>query len=85
MLSKLYDLSQLRRIADRHWDAYDAAAHDVTDPYLVSAVCQLQQGKSVSAVADYIVGIEIDCLGVDTGNGIRERAVELVRALKALV
>jgi hypothetical protein len=79
------NLSRLRSIAERHWDAYDPSAASVTDPYLVSAVRQLEQGKCVTAVADYIVDAEIDCLGIDTGNGIRERAAELVRALKTQV
>jgi hypothetical protein len=79
------NLHRMRRIAERHWDAYGPAAQGVTDPYLVSAVRQLEHGKTVTAVADYIVCVEIDCLGLDTGNGIRERAMELVRALKALI
>jgi hypothetical protein len=79
------NLSRLRGIAERYWDAYDPSAASVTDPYLVSAVRQLEQGKCVMAVADYIVHAEIDCLEMDTGNGIRERAIELVRALAAQV
>jgi hypothetical protein len=75
-------IRQLRTVAQHYWDAYDPSAADAADPYLVAAARRLQKGDSISSVADYIVETEIDCLGVDTGQGIWERAYQFACALK---
>lgn len=76
-------ISKLRRVAERHWDAYDPSNATESDPYLVAAVRRLSAGHSLDAVAEYIVEAEIDCLGIDTGSGIRERALQFASALKS--
>jgi hypothetical protein len=75
-------IRQLRAVAQRYWDAYDPSTSEAADPYLVAAARRLQEGDRVSSVADYIVETEIDCLGIDTGQGIWERAYQFAFALK---
>jgi hypothetical protein len=80
------DLKQLRIIADRNWTALrwakkTAVGTDAYDRYLATAAAMLWNGASVAEVGDYFVDVETECLGVDIGAGIRERAQAVARAL----
>ncbi|HYI42884.1 MAG TPA: hypothetical protein VD768_04605 [Sphingomicrobium sp.] len=79
------DVRELRIIADRKWDAListgrSAIGTDAYDRYLATAAIMLWNGASISDVGDYLVDVETECLGVDTGGGIRERAQALATA-----
>jgi hypothetical protein len=82
MSSSDYAIGNLRTLAEHYWDASDPSNADVTDPYLIAAVRRLQEGQSLSSVADYIVETETDRLGLDSGPGIWERALVFACALK---
>ena len=81
------EIEQLRAIADREWDALTAsnrlaAGTDLYDRFLATAASMLWNGASDVEVGDYLVEVEIECLGIDTGDGIRERAELLARAIR---
>ena len=81
------DLDRLRAIGQTKWDMIAALGSSVPplaelDRYLVTAVELLRRGSDDGAVADYFIDVSTECLGVDTGSGIRERALLLVSALR---
>jgi hypothetical protein len=81
-------LSNLRDIAVRNWDIFAALGESapppaVTDGYLLHAADLLRAGKSDGEVADYIIDASIERIGVDTGAGIRERALIFVEELRS--
>jgi len=58
---------------------------DEYDAYLLQAAGQLWNGKSDEEVADYLVRIETDHMGLEAVPGIRERALEVARSLNVYV
>lgn len=81
------DLQCLREIAQTKWDVVAALGSSAPplaelDRYLVTAVELLGGGSDDGAVADYIIDVSTECLGVDTGSGIRERALLLVTSIR---
>ena len=80
-------MEDLRRIADSRWDAVWAVGCKATetdryDDYLATAAFMLWNGESETKVGDYLVDVEIERLGIDTGSGIRERAQLFARAIR---
>lgn len=57
-------------------------ASDKFDRYLATAASRLWNGGSDGEVADYLVTVETERLGVDTGSGMRERVLHLVRGIR---
>ena len=81
------DLERLRAIGQTKWDLVAALGSSAPplaelDSYLITAVELLRRGSDDGAVADYFIDVSTECLGVDTGSGIRERALLLVTALR---
>lgn len=81
------DMNELRKIADLKWDALtavDRSARDTDryDSFLATGAVMLWNGASDAEVGDYFVDTEIECLGLDTGGGIRERAKLFARAIR---
>lgn len=70
---------RLREIGSASWDAMVALGPsmrpDEFDRYLATAATRLWNGDSEGEVADYLMIAETGCLGVDTGSGMRERAL----------
>ena len=76
----------LRQIACRKWDAFDAleerpAWHRI-DAILLEAARRLHTRIPDEEVADYLVDSEVEWLGVDSGSGMRERAMDLVECIR---
>ena len=81
------DLDRLREIGQTRWDVVSALGSSAPplaelDCYLLAAVELLRNGSDDGAVADYFIDVSTECLGVDTGSGIRERALILVASLR---
>jgi hypothetical protein len=81
-------LARLRGIGQRKWDVIAALGKSApspleTDEYLLTAARRLWNGEHDGVVADYFIDASIECLGVDTGSGIRERALDLVAEIRA--
>ena len=81
------EMQELRRIADRNWDALtsrdlQASGTDRYDAFLARAAVMLWDGASDTTVGDYFVNVSIERLGVDTGSGIRERAQLFAKAIR---
>lgn len=79
-------MAKLREIGRRKWDALpdrECGNADQGDRYLATAAVRIWNGDADETVADYIVEVEIDRLGLDTGQGIRERALDLVGELRS--
>ena len=81
------DISRLREIGRGQWDALDESDGDALaagryDRYLATAAVRLWNGESEDDVADYLVTVETEGLGLDTGTGMRERAVDLASGLR---
>ena len=86
-MHRIADLDRVREIGRRKWDIVSALStsappQPVIDHYLLGALERISRGWDDGAVADYIIDAAIECLGVDTGSGIRERALSLVTALR---
>ena len=82
-----FDLNGLREIGRSKWDKIAALGRDappssVTDHYLIRAAELISDGADDARVADYLIDVSTEQLGVDTGNGIRERALSLVSAIR---
>lgn len=81
------DIAELRRIGETHWDAItsrqgNSAQNGQYDSFLATGAAMLWNGESDARVCDYFVGVELECLGIDTGPGIRERAQLFTTAIR---
>ena len=83
-------LSALRDIGWSKWDpiglSFDGGWHDSNaaddDAYLLHVVQCLQNGEPDSSVADYLVGVETDHMGISLTSTARPRAVTTVAAIR---
>ena len=80
-------LPRLRAIGRANWEvmpeADDACVHaGYYDRYLVEAFTRLSDGADEEDVADYLVTIETECIGMDSGSGMRDRALAATRAIR---
>jgi replication-associated recombination protein RarA len=81
------NIAVLRDIAAEKWDVASALGASKVrsgayDSYLLRAATLLRQGAPNDDVADYFINIATEEVGVDTGSGIRARALILVKALR---
>jgi hypothetical protein len=86
-----FDLSALREIGWTKWDPIgvggpkDGWPADEYDTYILQAAGQLWNGKSNDEVADYLVTIETEHMGLSAMAGIHSRALEVARAMREYV
>jgi hypothetical protein len=81
------DVQRLREIAFEKWDVVRAVsgtdAHfGQLDGYLVEAVNLLRAGARNDDIADYLINVATEVLGVDTGSGMRARALVFARSIR---
>jgi hypothetical protein len=82
-----FQLSRLREIGWAKWDPIGVGGPDhgwpadEYDAYLLQAAGQLWNGHSNEEVADYLVRIETQYMGLDAAPGIRLRAFEVAKSL----
>jgi len=82
-----FQLSSLREIGWAKWDPIGVGGPDhgwpadEYDTYLLQAAGQLWNGQSEEEVADYLVKIETEHMGLEAVSGIRPRALDVVRAI----
>ena len=68
----------------QNWDDEDCLQFaDEYDNYLVQAAGHLRRGVADADVANYLVQIEIEHMGLENSNGILERAEKAVAAIKS--
>jgi hypothetical protein len=80
-------LECLRKIAGERWDVVSAVSDTALgsgdyDDYLLEAAKRLQEGAHDDEIADYFINVATEELGVDTGSGIRARALILAKAIR---
>jgi hypothetical protein len=80
-------LQRLREVGAANWDVIDAFAASTPDPsvydrYLIEAACRLADGATNDDIADYMINVATEELGVDTGSGMRDRALMFARSLR---
>ncbi|WP_297513522.1 hypothetical protein [uncultured Caulobacter sp.] len=79
-------LEPLREIGQRDWNPIGAGVPaDEYDTYLLSAAGQIVNGRSDDAVADYLMSVEVEQMGLDPAPGIRARALVVASAIRAYV
>jgi hypothetical protein len=81
-------LSRLREIGWSKWDpiGLNGLEHRPDDEYdsdLLAAVVRLRDGAEEPGVADYLVDIETEAMGLEPSETARQRALETVRAIRA--
>lgn len=86
-----FQLSRLREIGWSKWDPigvggpeHDWAA-DEYDTHLLQAAGQLWHGQPIETVADYLVKVETEHLGLTPVPGIRSRALEVAGSVSEYV
>ena len=86
-----FQLSRLREIGWAKWDPIGVGGlehewpPDEYDTYLLRAAGQLWHGQPIEAVADYLVMVETDHIGLTPAPGIRSRAVEVAGLINEYV
>jgi hypothetical protein len=86
-----FKLSRLREIGWAKWDPIGVGGPDhgwpadEYDTYLLQAARLLWSGKSDQEVADYLVEIETEHMGLDAVPGIRLRAFDVAKAMRDYV
>ena len=85
-----FSLSRLREIGWARWDpiglsGLDGWPDDEYDSFLLQAAGRLWNGAGRDEVADYLVSIESEQMGLGDAPGVRERAREVVDALNRYV
>lgn len=79
-------LEPLREIGWRDWNPIGAGLPaDEYDTYLLNAAGQIVNGRSDDAVADYLVTVEIDQMGLDPAPGVHERAMVVASKIRSYV
>lgn len=86
-----FQLSSLREIGWSKWDPIgvggpdDGWPADEYDAYLLQAAGQLWHGRSDQEVADYLVEIETEHMGLSTLSGTGARALEVATKIREYV
>jgi hypothetical protein len=83
-------LEHLREIAAKRWDVVHAVSDSGLrsgeyDRYLSEAADRLRAGAANDDVADYFINIATEELGIDTGSGMRARALIFASAIRDCV
>lgn len=78
------------RVGWKQWDpigldGLEGTPDDEYGGYLLQAAAKLWNGKSEDEVADYLVGIEAEYMGLSHRKGIHQRARQVAKALNAYV
>lgn len=82
-----FQLPRLREIGWSKWDPIGVGGPDhgwpadEYDTYLLQAAAQLWNGNSDEAVADYLLNIETEHMGLTAVPGIEARALEVAKAI----
>ena len=86
-----FQLSRLRAIGWGKWDPIGVGGPDYSwpadeyDTYLLNAAGQLWNGRTDEEVADYLVQIETESMGLEAVSGIRSRALEVTKSIRDYV
>ena len=85
-----FKLSRLREIGWAKWDPIglhgtDSQPDDEYDSYLIQAAGRLWNGATEEEVADYLVSIESEYMGLGEAAGAYQRACEVADALSRYV
>jgi hypothetical protein len=85
-----FELKRLREIGWSMWDpigigAFDDCPGDEYDPYLVQAAGQVWRGHSDQEVADYVLIIETEHMGLSPEAGVGSRALAVAKAIRKYV
>lgn len=79
-------LEPLREIGFRDWSPIGAGVPiDEYDTYLLRAAGQIVNGKPDDAVADYLISVEVEDMGLGAEPGLRERALVVASAIRSYV
>ena len=79
-------LEPLREIGFRDWSPVGAGVPlDEYDTYLLRAAGQIVNGKADDAIADYLVSVEVNQMGLDPAPDVHERALVVASAIRAYV
>ena len=85
----IFALSRLREIGWSKWDPIGVGTSDWSedeyDGYLLQAAGQFWHGQTVEAVADYLIKIETEQMGLAAVSGIRSRAWDVATAISEYV
>ena len=83
-----FQLACLREIGWSKWNPIGVRGPehgwpaDEYDAYLLHAADQLWNGQSDEEVADYLIRIETENMGLAAAPGIRQRASDVVRSMR---
>jgi hypothetical protein len=86
-----FQLSRLREIGWAKWDPIGVGGPDhgwpadEYDTYLLQAAGQLWNGHSDDEVADYLIQIETEHMGLEAASGIRNRALDVAKSIRDYV
>jgi hypothetical protein len=81
-----FDIGKLREIGFEQWDPIGVPVpDDEYDTYLLKAAGNLWNGEGVERVADYLVKVEVDWMGLSLVPGVRERARQAASAISDYV
>ena len=85
-----FKLSRLREIGWAKWDPIglggtDDWPDDEYDSYLLQAAGRLWNGASREDVANYLVSMEVEYMGLGAAPGVKQRASEVADALSSYV
>jgi hypothetical protein len=86
-----FKLSHLREIGWAKWDPIGVGEPDHEwpadeyDAYLLNAASQLWSGRSDEEVADYLVKIETEHMGLATASDSRMRALDVAQTMRRYV
>lgn len=85
-----FKLSRLREIGWAKWNPIgpggtDGWPEDEYDSYLLHAAGRLWNGASQEEVANYLVSIETEYMGLGEGPGVHQRTNEVADALSSYV
>lgn len=85
------DIEPLREIGWATWDPIGLGGPanswqaDEYDTYLLQAAGQIANGRSDDQVADYLINIETEHMGLGAAPGIRERALKVAAAIRRYI
>lgn len=79
-------LEPLREIGFRDWDPIGVGVPaDEYDTYLLKAAGQIANGRSDDAVADYLVSVEVEEMGLGSAPDLQKRALAVASAIRSYV
>lgn len=81
-----FDIGKLRVIGFEQWDPIGVPVpDDEYDTYLLKAAGNLWNGETVEKVADYLMNVEVDWMGLSLVPGVKERARQVAGAISDYV